>query len=365
MSNYSNYSNYPDGSDTSKRENLIIANLIIAGTGVLLLVLLLALLVLHRAYQTVLQRLFLYFITATALHNVVINIQLHFSFYREFCGWVGFCNVWTANLLDLLNFSFTVYLIATTYQRFKGERLPCLGCCRRHPVLTEVLCVVTVILLPLSYLGFIYRDCCVRRQDDDYNEVWDYEDCDEDYRALIITDLVDPVLQFTSILSFLVLMMIISMLARQKKFVAVGRAVFLIMMVSLSISISVVLVLIDLDVIMPHPIVHACGHILSNLFVILGVGAYLYSPRKLSIKSLRRAAGKWTCCERFRHYRQLGINTNPSGIADDDDLVSAEISVEQDIPSNTIALTAPYTNGFTDITEIVNSHCTTNYGTIQ
>jgi hypothetical protein len=354
--NYSNYISDSISDSKLKRENLIIA-----GTGVLLLVLLLALLVLHRAYKTVLQRLFLYFITATALHNVVItlNIQLQFGFHRELCGWVGFCNVWTANLLDLLNFSFTVYLIATAYQRFTGKRLQCLGCCRRHPVLTEILCVVTAILLPLSYLGLIYRDCWVRKQDNDYNEVWDDEDCDEDYGAVVITDLVDPVLQFTSILSFLVLMMIISMLARQKKF---GRAVFLIVMVSLSISISVVLVLIDMCVIKHHPTLHTCGHILSNLFVILGIGAYLYSPRKLSIKSLRRAAGKWTCCERFRHYRQLGINTNPSGIADDDDLVSAEISVEQDIPSNTIALTAPYTNGFTDITEIVNS---TNYGTIQ
>jgi hypothetical protein len=199
--------------------------------------------------------------------------------------------------------------------------------------------------------GLEYRDCWIRK-------------LDKDYEAVATTiDVVYLVLRLTSILSFLTLMMVTSMLAQQKKGEAVGRAVFLIMMICLSISIIVVFVVIDVGKRIFLPTVTTCGHILSNIIVILGLGAYLYSPRKLSIKSLRRAARNWTCCKQFKHYRQRG--KKPSGIIDGDDLVSAEISVEQDIPSYTTALTTPYTNGFTDITEIVNSHRTTNYGTIQ
>jgi hypothetical protein len=106
-----------------------------------------------------------------------------------------------------------------------------------------------------------------------------------------------------------------------------------------------------------YPAVNSGGYLLVNLFVIMGIATYLYSPRKLSINSLRRAARKWTCCERLRHhYHRRRVNTNPSGLTDGDDSVSVETSAERDIPSYSIALHAPYTNRFTDNTEIVSSH---------
>jgi hypothetical protein len=356
--------------------NLIVVVLSVA--SVLLLMLLLALLVLYRAYKTVLQRLFLYFITATALHNVIItlNVRLRFKVHQDYCRWVGFCNVWVTILLDLLSFSFTVYLIATAYQRFKGKRLQYLGCCRRRPVLTEILFLIIVILLPLTYLwepahhhrfGVELIDCWVKSVDKNCTSL-------EDYKVILtIFDVVYLVLRLTNILLFLALIVIISMLMRQKKVEAVGRAVLLILVISLSTTIIITYFVIDVVKIAVHrgsyfplyPAVNTSGHIVSNMFIILGIAAYLYSPGKLSIKSLKRAARKWTCCERIRHHcmvRKRRVNTS---VTDDNELVSAEISVEQDIPSYTIALTVPYTDGFTDVAGIVSSHRATKYGTVQ
>jgi hypothetical protein len=366
-----------------KADNLI--SFVFTGATVLLLLLLLALLVLYRAYRTSLQRLFLYLVTATALRNIVstLNVQLQFEFHPEFCESVGFCSVWTTNVLDLMNFGFTMFLISTAYQRLKGKRAQCLGCCRRHPVLTEILCVITVVLLPLTYLwepalhhifGLGVIDCWVERLDENCQLLKEYN------LTITIIDVIDLVLRLANILSFLMLMVIISILMtklRQKRAETVGRAVFLILMVGLSTSITIAFLVIDMGenftglVIKEshYRAINSCGYVLADLFVILGVAAYLYSPGKLGIKSLRRALRKWKCCERFKHHhgmiRMRQANTNPSGVIDDDELVSVETSIERDIPSYTTALTAPYTDGFTDITEIVKSHRALKYGTMS
>jgi hypothetical protein len=147
--------------------------------------------------------------------------------------------------------------------------------------------------------------------------------------------------------------------------------------ISLSTTIIITFFVIDVVKIAIHrssffplyPAVNTSGHIVSNIFIILGITAYLYSPGKLSIKSLRRATRKWTCCEHIHCHRGMvrkrRVNTKPSSVTDDNELVSAEISVEQDIPSYTIALTVPYTDGFTDVAGIVSSHRATKYGTVQ
>jgi hypothetical protein len=356
-----------------KRASLI--GVVFSGASLLLLVLLLAVLVLHRAYRTSLQRLLLYLITAAILSNVVItlNIQLQFDVHSKFCEWVGFFDVWTTNLLDLLSLSFTVYLIVTAYQEFNGKRLQCMWCCRRHPVLTEILFLIVVTLLPLIYLlkpvlrhsfGLGVFACWVKTLDENCTELVNHE-------VMVTVDVVDLVLRLANILSLLALIVVVCMPVtklRRNRVETVGRAVFLVLMIILSRSITVAFFVLDMipnlaDKLPLYPAVSISGCILSNLFVILGVTAYLYSPRKLSIKSLRRAARKWTCCERFKHHGKRRVNTKPSGITDDHELASVEISVEQDIPSYTIALTAPYTNGFTDVTEIMNSHRTTKYGT--
>ena len=61
-------------------------------------------------------------------------------------------------------------------------------------------------------------------------------------------------------------------------------------------------------------------------------------------------------------------DTKHRGVVDDDGLVSAEeSSVGEDAPSHTTGYSSPYTNEFTNITEIVSHDCksTPKYGSIQ
>ncbi len=171
--------------DRLKRANTIIVTF--CAVSLLLLLLFLAFLVLYRAYRTTLQRLFLYLTIATALDFMVatLNIELQFDVTPKFCAWIAFGDVWTTSVIELFHFCFTAYLIATAYQKIRGRQIQCLGGCRRHPVLTEIICTTAIIfLLPLSYLWVpIYHHtygldgavCWVKKIDRHCNKVKHYD----------------------------------------------------------------------------------------------------------------------------------------------------------------------------------------------
>ncbi len=377
--------------EQSKRANLI--SVVCSATSFLLLLLFLALLVLYRAYRTTLQRLFLYLTIATALDAMVtiLNIELRFDVDPRLCGWIGFGDVWMSNLIELFNSAFTLYLISTAYQRFKGREMRCLGGCRRHPVLTETVSVFVIIIFPLSYLwvpavhhtyGLGETVCWIKNYDQNCSEV------NNSRTDVTILEVFDLSLHLIVILSFTTLIIILSMLviklrhSKEENLETVGRAIFMITMIAISTCIRVGQFGVNLGIQFFNVTINEYlydsidnpAYTISNLMVPLGFAVYLYSPRKLGIKSLKKAAKQWMCCRHCHSHRsetkKKRTKTDPqnSGIIDDDGLESIETSVEQDVPSHTTGYSSPYTNEFTDITEIVSSlECksTPRYGSVN
>ena len=362
-----------------KRANLI--SVAFSAASLLVLLVFTALLVFYRAYRTTLQRLFLYLTIVTALDCTVsvLDVELQFGVDSVFCTWIGFGDVWTSNLIELFNFSFTVYLIITAYQRLKGREIQCLGGCRRHPVLTEGVCVTITIILPLGYLwvpfyhhsyGLAEAVCWIKKYQSNCDDVKDY--------ALdsITFEILNLSLHIIVIITFIALIIALSVLivklrgSPRESAGTVGRALFLVVIIGITTCIRVAQCVVNIGTAFLHwkindylhDSINDCGYTISNLMVPLGFAVYLYSPSKLRIRSLKRAAKKWVCCC-LRHRqksktKKKRTKSDPTrnGIIDDDGLESIESSIEQDIPSHTTGYSSPYTNEFTDITEIVSSH---------
>ncbi len=100
--------------------------------------------------------------------------------------------------------------------------------------------------------------------------------------------------------------------------------------------------------------------IIPNLLVPIGFAVYLYSPKKLSIKSIKQEALNWSGCCYHRKKKHINI--------DDEGLKTIHNSSAGYVPSHTTWTTAvPYTNEFTNImaeSTMLNPE-ETNYGAIK
>ncbi len=374
--------------------NLI--SVVFSAASFLLLLLFLAFLVLYRAYGTTLQRLFLYLTIATALNAMVdmfsIELQFDVDDKSKFCAWIGFGDKWTSNTIELFNFCFTVYLITIAYQKIRGRQLHCLGGCRRHPVLTEVLCTLVIIFLPLSYLwvpayhrtyGLGDTVCGIKRFDKNCEEV-KYHKLDS-----TILESVSLSLHMIVIFSFLTLIVILSVLlfklrkSREESLTlsTVGRALFLMFMIGISTCIRVSQLGVNISIhffsiTVNHYFYDAIdnsAYTLSSVMTPLGFAVYLYSPRKLRIRSLKRAVKKWMCRCCYDCYSKRQELASPHTI-DEDGVGSVKTSIVRNDPSHTTPISTPYTNEFTAITEVTshtpnshtpNSQGRSNYGSID
>ncbi len=121
----------------------------IASICLTILLLLLVLLIFYRAYKTILQRLYLYFLVATVLNTLLyaLNVELQFNIDEGFCSWLGFLEIWSENLTQLLTFGLTVYLVAMTYRKLRGKDFK-----KNFRVSWEVIYICGTILFPLTYL---------------------------------------------------------------------------------------------------------------------------------------------------------------------------------------------------------------------
>ncbi len=251
-------------------------------------------------------------------------------------------------------------------------------------MLTEILCVFVLIFLPLSYLwvpvvhhtyGLGNTVCWIRKFDENCHIV-NYSNMD----ATII-EAVDITLHFVVIISFLTLIITLTMLViklRHSREGNLAKAVSLIVMLSLSMCIRIAQfgmnIAIDFFSVTVneylHDAINNTGYTISYLVVPLGFALYLYSPRKLGIKSLKKAAKQWMCCRHCHSHRsktkkkQRKSDPQNSRIIDDDGLESVQSSIRRDVPSHTTGYSSPYTNEFTAITEIV-STSTTKYGSMH
>ncbi len=338
-----------------------------------ILLLLLVLLIFYRAYKTILQRLYLYFLIATVLNTLVyaLNVELQLDIDKRFCSWLGFLEIWSENLTQLLTFGLTVYLVAMTYRKLRGKDFK-----KNFRASWEVIYICGTILFPMVYLwvpfhhntyGISETICWMKTYDIDCNPI---NMTNIDYTIVNITNWL---LKIIVLISFLALIAVFySVLKRyrdprHKNSGAIGRSLILIVLLCIStvfeFSEMVVNLLylsqkIDATALL-SALLFDTVLIIPNLLVPIGFAVYLYSPKKLSIKSIKQEALNWRgCC--YRRKKQY-INIDDKG------LKTIHNSSAGYVPSHTTCTTAiPYTNEFTNIAEsIMLNPGETKYGAIS
>lgn len=362
-----------------QKANLI--NTVFTTTSLLIQLVLLALLVLYKACKTTLQRLFLYLTLFTALNTIVLvcNVELQFDIGPDFCAWIGFFTVWTDFLIELFSISLTCYLIAVTLQKLKGKQLCSykkILCSKRQKILIEVVCTCLLVCLPLilvtwwPYKYHLYGKgetvCWIKSR---------YDNCIvlNDSKITSAIEILETTLHSTVIVSFMALVLTFSLMliklrrSRAHNYQAMGRAIFLTVIISISMFYRISHTIVNqlygqsVDAFL-YPLINNSVYVLVNVLVPLGFGMYLYSPSKLRIKYMKKAAKKWPCyCSKKQ----------PDLLMEEDGPESLEDSVVRNVPSHTTYTSphsSPYTNEFTVITEIVSSqecNITPHYGTIN
>ncbi len=139
-------------------EDLISINLSFSGSGAaccFISCIIVLLLLISRAYHSILQRLFLYLMVATALRELFLaaSIEHHFEYPGQdtVCTWIAFIYNWTGILLFIFTVGIVIYLFFLVKYVAKGNTLPRFlqSKCRR--VLLETLYVVLSLILTFVY----------------------------------------------------------------------------------------------------------------------------------------------------------------------------------------------------------------------
>jgi hypothetical protein len=199
----------------------------------------------------------------------------------------------------------------------------------------------------------------------------------------ITMETVEVVLHVAVIIAFLSLVTTLTFkIAKLKKSNVKGtcRVTFLMAVTCISTLIRISQLLVNLSILIfqaqvnhfLYDVIDDPAYTFSNLLVPIGFGVYLYSMNKLRFKLLKKAAKKWLCCRMHSHSgtrteRTKVLRKSGHDVGDDEGLQSVESSIERDVPSHT-TYSSPYTNEFTDVTEIISSKEYRNipkYGTIK
>lgn len=325
------------------------------------------LLVFHKAYTSLLQRLFLYFtiVTLLQLACIAMNIELQFSFEGEeaFCKWLGFIQHWAYMMNWLFSLTLTFYLHVLVYHQIKGKQLLTLG--SKKGVFMEVFLVIAILSLPFTVLWIpfhsyglngplcwtqhIRKDCSENDLGGTFELIFTY--CCAVVRLLIVA-------------SFLVLFVVFCRLAclyrhtRNQYLRTIGRTVSLMFFLIISALIELIGLLTYIHTaVTGNHIDEAVMKVLEIDYVVLpfslviipvGFMVYLYSLKRFSWDSMKRAARewKWCCvcchCKRVRRAIVIRAQKQEDATAPESDRVSA--------PSKTF-FAVPYTGGFTTISE--------------
>ena len=360
-----------------KKVNLI--NTVFTTASLLIQLVILALLVLYKSWKTTLQRLFLYLTLVLALNTLiqVNNVEIQFNIDPDFCAWIGFFTVWTDILIELFSISLIFYLIAVTFQELKGKQLCSFKknlCSKRQKILMEVVFTCLLVCLPLILTWWPYKyhlygkgetTCWIKSRDENCTLL-------NDTKITSGIELLENTLHSIVIISFVALVLTFSVMliklgqSRAHNCKTMGRAIFLMVVVGISMVYRICRLVVNgfYGNSVNHfyyDLIDNSVYELANVLIPLGFGMYLYSPSKLRIKSIKQAAKKWPC---YCPKRQSDL------LVEEDGPGSLEDSIVRNVPSHTTYTSphsSPYTNEFTDITEIVSSQeckITPHYGTI-
>ncbi len=326
----------------------------------------LSLLLLYKAYKTALQRLFFHYAFSTSVYlmSTVLMIELQFNISKKICSWLAFIKEWWYLNANLLLLGLVVTLTVTTYSKMRSKHSH-LCRSRKLSLIFELLFTVLAFLLPLSYLWKImerhrfglYGSMCWMEM---YNET-----CDLVSEGELRFSTVIVILQLLVVIIYSVLLIVLHLVIvkkykqdRKSRLKFLGRALFLLVIC----DISALYVIIHHS--MSHPkayskLNHVVYDIVDGLLEnILGVllpvafGLYIYSPKKLLWKELKKAFDEFpicslsssNCCKLKNESREFDKLNGHSE--------TFEASSDRVVPSHT-TYSSPYTNEFTDITEII------------
>lgn len=352
------------------------SNTVSSAIGLALILLLLSLLILYKAYKTTLQRLFFHYTTATAITftSAVLNIELQFDVDRSFCSWLAFLSQWWYLTVQLFGLILIVHLSAATYLKLRSKSLlPCFSkISKRCAIVMEVLYTILAVLLPLSYLwmpikqhkyGLSQSLCWIKAHDELCNrikeEIWFYGALISFLRLLVT-------IVFLALIVMLHLVIMTKYQQnRDSRCNSLCRAVVLLVI----FSTSVVAMLLDNIVSLPnmnplindflYDLIYGLVQTIINALLPVGFAVYLYSPNKLRFKSLKKAAREWCKCEwvcphQMRRSARHRARPPRGNRTENEDSHTFESSIHYSAPSHT-TYSSPYTNEFTHITEIIST----------
>ena len=327
-----------------------------------------------------LQRLFFYLSVVTFFQEAALVMQVErlFSYHGQeaFCTFIGFFITWTGSMVYLFTFVITAFLLIVIYNQLHGSRL--LGLVERTRscrIALECGVVALVLLCPLAYLwvplmhgNFALSGawCWMRTIDQSTCKSVGFVD-----QLVFVYTLVSGVNLF-SVASMFLLAIVFCRLAskyrhiRHQHLQKVKETLVLMAFLIASILFDASEIAVRLYTGISHKqefyglwMAYAIGPPISKLVFPLGFLVYLYSLKKLSRASIRRAASDWkrccspvfTCCGRCRD--SLG-NQDPPGLNEQATTQKATFhsSVASTLPSKSF-FSPPYTNGFTNVSEAI------------
>lgn len=171
--------------NTSQLQVINLTLSVTGGVGCLLAAVVLLVLTCIKAYRSALQRLFMYGVLSTMIHEAIhlasIEQQFEYRHQAQVCTALGFLTNWTAWVVCDFHVCVVVYLLCAVYSQLKGNepfsRISRSATSRR---LTEVLCILFSVLLPLIILWVPFKNqmygldeswCWIKAYDEDCKSI--------------------------------------------------------------------------------------------------------------------------------------------------------------------------------------------------
>ena len=334
---------------------------VIGGICSFISILITLVLVIYKAYKSVLQRLFLYVMVATIVRELFLTASIEHRFkYKgqaEVCTYIAFVYNWAGIIKFVHTVGIMTYLFFLVRYVAKGETAPRLLQTKSRRVVAEVLYVLISSLITLGYAtvplfnhnyGLAGSWCWIRALD---------EDC-----HLTLTGLLDQLLNgyvfyvFGGVIG--IAMLIAVAIVYNRLHLMVREAQLLLRKIFVKIvcflaSIAIMLITLSMRVVTATtkvyqlPVIWYLVAVTFPIALLLFPIAYLFSF--YPVRKAFKLCNHKICCRFRRKYKP--IQTRPRvRFQAPTDVPTFPISTRVSPPSNTLPFQVPYTGGFTHIT---------------
>ena len=374
-SNFSNFTIY-------QRKMANISYTVTGAAGLTLATVLLCLLILYRAFKTTLQRLFLYFTAVVGVTDViqVLNVELQFKKVdEEFCSWLGFLGQWLELSYNILAIGLVVYVSLLTCRKIWPKKIDPLfkKVTKKCLLAMEVLYLFVAVVGPAAGFAVLLKEhkyglsesvCWLRVHN---------RDCTKSSRdALYLGSQFMVIFRFVLmvVIMFLIVTLHVTIMKYQQNREVVRdnacRASFLVAVMWLSMLAKLGETVVSVINFKTNLMVHQFYYTLideivqtfTNNLLLYGLAVYLYSPKKLRLASVKKelvnlcTCSPWctACCKChcFKSARRRAERRAERRVTWDAEQNTFTNSVCDNTPSHT-TYSSPYTNEFTEITEIL------------